>query len=138
MCILSPILSLHFKLFYRCLSGKESACQCRRHGFNPWVGKIPWRRKWQPPPVFLLRKSHGQKSLACYSRQGRKTVRHNSVTKQQQNIFYTLFFILLFNFLIKINGYDSTTEYRALPGIQLYEVAQLILLLVEIAFSMLL
>ena len=37
-------------------SGKESACQCRRHkkyGFDPWVGKIPWRRKWQPTPVFL-------------------------------------------------------------------------------------
>ena len=30
------------------LHGKESACQCRRHGFNPWVGKIPWNRKWQP------------------------------------------------------------------------------------------
>ena len=38
------------------LSGKEPACQCRRHrrcGFHPWVGKIPWRRKWQPPPVLL-------------------------------------------------------------------------------------
>ena len=38
------------------LSGKESACQCRRcrrHGFDPWVEKIPWRRKWQPTPVFL-------------------------------------------------------------------------------------
>ena len=34
------------------LSGKESACQCRRHGFDPWVRKIPWRRKWQPTPVF--------------------------------------------------------------------------------------
>jgi len=34
-------------------SGKESACQCRRCGFDPWVGKIPWRRKWQPTPVFL-------------------------------------------------------------------------------------
>ena len=37
-------------------SGKESACQCQRHkrpGFNPWVGKIPWSRKWQPTPVFL-------------------------------------------------------------------------------------
>ena len=33
--------------------GKESACQCRRHRFNPWVGKIPWRRKWQPTLVFL-------------------------------------------------------------------------------------
>ena len=37
----------------RCLSGKECTCQCRRTRFDPWVGKIPWRRKWQPTPVFL-------------------------------------------------------------------------------------
>ena len=36
----------------RWLSGKASTCQCRRHGFNPWIGKIPWRRKWQPTPLF--------------------------------------------------------------------------------------
>ena len=36
------------------LSSKESACQCRRHRFNPWVRKIPWRRKWQHTPVFFL------------------------------------------------------------------------------------
>ena len=35
--------------------------------FNPWVGKILWRRKWQPTPVFLPRESHGQRSLAGYS-----------------------------------------------------------------------
>ena len=43
------------------------ACQCRRrrrHGFDPSVRKIPWRRKWQPTPVFLPGKSHGQRSLA--------------------------------------------------------------------------
>ena len=37
-------------------SGKEPTCQCRRHkrrGFDPWVKKIPWRRAWQPTPVFL-------------------------------------------------------------------------------------
>ena len=39
----------------RKLSGRESACQCRRHGFNPWVRKRPWRRKWQPTAVFSLR-----------------------------------------------------------------------------------
>ena len=49
------------------LSGKEPACQCRRCGFSPWVGKIPWRRKWQPTPVFLPEKSHGQRSLVGYS-----------------------------------------------------------------------
>ena len=43
--------------------GKESACQCRRHRFDPWVRKIPWRRKWQPTPVFLSGKSHAQRSL---------------------------------------------------------------------------
>ena len=42
---------------------KEICLQCRRHGFNPCVGKIPWRRKWQPTPIFLPEKSHGQRSL---------------------------------------------------------------------------
>ena len=48
------------------MAGKESACQCRIHGFDPWVRKIPWRRKWQPTPVFLPGKSHGQRSLVGY------------------------------------------------------------------------
>ena len=56
-------------------SGKESACQRRRHkrhSFNPWLRKIPWRRKGQPTPVFLPGKSHGQRSLLDYSPWGRK------------------------------------------------------------------
>ena len=52
------------------LSGKESACQCRRCGFNPWVWKIPWSRKWQPTPVFLPGKFHGQRSLVDCSPPG--------------------------------------------------------------------
>ena len=48
-----------FKGLLWCLSGKESTCQCKRLRFDPWVRKIPWRRKWQPTPVFLPRKSHG-------------------------------------------------------------------------------
>ena len=40
--------------------------QCRRCEFNPWVGKIPWRRKWQHTPVFLPKNSHGQRSLEGY------------------------------------------------------------------------
>ena len=43
--------------------------RCR---FEPWVGKIPWRRKWQPTPVFLPEKSHRQRSLAGYSPWGGK------------------------------------------------------------------
>ena len=43
-----------------------------RHGFDPWVGKIRWSRKWQPTTVFLPGKFHGQRSLAGYSPWGRK------------------------------------------------------------------
>ena len=46
--------------------------QCVRPGFDPWVGKIPWRRAWLPVPVFLPGESHGQRSLAGYSPRGRK------------------------------------------------------------------
>ena len=51
---------------------KESACQCRRPGFNLWVRKITWRRKWQPSSVFLPGKSHGQRHLVGYSPWGHK------------------------------------------------------------------
>ena len=52
------------------LSGKEPICQCRICRFIPSVGKIPWRRNWQPTPVFLSGKPHGQRSLAGYSPPG--------------------------------------------------------------------
>ena len=55
-------------------SGKETVSQDQRHkrqGFNPWVGKIPWRT-WQPTPVFLPGESCGQRSLVGYSPQGCK------------------------------------------------------------------
>ena len=59
--------------------GKVPACQYRSHrrrGFHPWVGKIPWERKWQPAPVFLPAESPGQRSLAGYSPWCRR-VRHD-------------------------------------------------------------
>ena len=46
--------------------------QCGRPGFDSWVGKIPWRRKWQPTPALLPGKSHGRRSLIGYSPWGRK------------------------------------------------------------------
>ena len=55
--------------------------KCRRPRFDPWVRKIPWRREWQPTPVFLSRKSHGQRSLVGYSPWGSKRVGHNQATK---------------------------------------------------------
>ena len=56
-------------------SGKQPTCQCRRckrHGFNPWVGKITWRTVWQSTPVFLPWEFHGQRNLTGYSPQGCK------------------------------------------------------------------
>ena len=67
------VLASFFWALPRWLSRKESACQCKRHGFDPWVRKIPWRRKWQPTPVFLPGKSHGQRSLVGYSSWGAKS-----------------------------------------------------------------
>ena len=65
------------------LSGKESTCQCRRCGFDPWLRKIPWKRKGQPTPLCLPGKSHGQRSLGGYSPWVCKRVERYSVTKQQ-------------------------------------------------------
>ena len=65
-------------------SGKEFTCQCKRWGLDPWVGKISWSRNWQPIPVFLPGKSHGQRRLAGYSPWDRRV------------------------------GHDWATEYRAL------------------------
>ena len=63
---------------------KKRSMQCRRHGFDPWVRKIPWRRKSQLTPVFLPEKSDGQRNLAGYSSWDHKRVGHDLVTKQQQ------------------------------------------------------
>ena len=75
-----------------CLHGsasKRTRPQCRRHErqrLDPWVGKIPWRRKGQPTPVFLPEKSHGQRNLAGYSPKG-CIVRHGWGIQQQQLIW---------------------------------------------------
>ena len=52
--------------------GKASCLQCRRPGFNPRVGKIPWGKEWQSTPILLPGESHGQRSLVGYSPWGRK------------------------------------------------------------------
>ena len=62
------------------LGGKESACQRRRCRFNPWIGKIPWRRKWKPTPVFLPWECNGQRSLAGYNPRGCKESATTEVT----------------------------------------------------------
>ena len=86
LCIVFCILSLgvwHQRLPWW-LSGNEPACQCRRCPFDPWVRNVPWRRKWQPTPVFLPGESHGQRSLVGCSPWGCKRIRLDLATKQQQ------------------------------------------------------
>ena len=73
------------------LSGKESTCQYRRYRrcrFDPWIGKIPWKRKCLPTPVYLPGKSHGQRSLAGYSPRGRKELNtaERLITQQANNL----------------------------------------------------
>ena len=64
--------AMHFSLSLWWLNGKESACQCKRQGFDLQIRKIPWRRKWQPAPVFMPGECNGQRSLAGYSPQDHK------------------------------------------------------------------
>ena len=64
--------------------GKKPACQCRshrRHRFDPWVWKIPWRRAWKPTPVFWSGESHGQRSLEGYNPWGFKGSDTTEVTE---------------------------------------------------------
>jgi len=74
-------------------SGKESACQCwrcRRCRFDPWMIKIPWRRKWQPTPVFLSGKFHRQRSLEGYSLWGFKELDMTEHTHTNPNRSYLI------------------------------------------------
>ena len=68
-------------------SGKESTCNAGDVNdamFDPWVGKIPWKRAWQPTSVFLSGESHGQRSLADYCPYSRKGSDTTEATQQAQ------------------------------------------------------
>ena len=69
--------------------------QCKKPRFDPWVRKIPWRRKWQPTPVSLPGKSHGQRSLAGYSPWGHKqldTTERLTLKHMHTQIYAYIFF----------------------------------------------
>ena len=66
------ICSSAYMRLHKGLRGYRIRLQCRRYGFDPWVGKIPWRRAWQPTPVFFPGEPHGQRSLVGYSPWGYK------------------------------------------------------------------
>ena len=73
-------------------SGKEPICQCRRHKrhrFNPQVRKIPWRRAWQPTPIFLPGESYGQRNLVGYSLQDCKASDTTEATQHTSMLPFT-------------------------------------------------
>ena len=73
--------------------------QCGRPGFDPWVGKILWRRVWLPTPVFLPRKSHGQRNLEGYSAWGCKESDMTERLAQDRDILAVHVCVRLFGLL---------------------------------------
>ena len=101
------------------LSDKASACQCRRGRSHPWIGKIPCRRKWQPTPVFLRGKSHGQRSLAGYTVHGvakKLDTTYQLNNKHNPYLFDVLLLHLVLNFIRHFPAWDSSAGVEREPG----------------------
>ena len=105
-------VALYSKGLPWCLSGRESACQCRRHRFGPWVRKTPWRKKWQPTLIFLPGKSHGQRSLVGYSPWGR--IESDATEWLNNNGMGMLFFIHVLWTVREVNDV-SIRNQRIIP-----------------------
>ena len=84
-----------------------------RPGFDLWVGKIPWRRKWQPTPVLLPGKSHGQRSLVGYGPWGHK---ESDTTKRLHFWACLVFFHDSIEFMRFWQDITEVTEVRGFPG----------------------
>ena len=120
------IFSLSFSFSHTCLNIqnprfpggsiiKESACNAGDLGFHLWVGKVPWRRAWQPTPVFLPGEPPGQRSRACCGPQGRKESDTTALLTQHK---YALslararyFFVYLFTFLFLPESWVPSTGF---------------------------
>ena len=89
-------------------NGKEFACQCRRGGFDPWVGKISWRSAWQPTPVFLPAEFHGQRSLAGYRPWGHKEL--DRTVHACSLLLLSLLFVLNFVWQKVKESYNSVSD----------------------------
>ena len=96
---------MYITLFPGGASGKESACQwrrCKRCDLNPWVGKIPWRRKWQPTPVFLPGKFHRQRNLAGYSLWGHKELDTHTHTHTHSYLIVGSLYLLIPSLILSV------------------------------------
>ena len=90
--------------------------QYRRHGFDPWVGKIPWRKKWHPTPGFLPRKFHGQRSLEGYSPWGLKA-EHVPLSIRVSTMYMFLF----------LSGVHEYLRILAMLPLQLWRIFKLLM-----------
>ena len=103
---ISICLSIYISIYLYCYlgfpsgaSGKESACQFRRHKrceFDPWVGNIPWRMAWQLTSVILPGESHGQKSLVGYSSKCRTWLKRLSMHAHIYLSIYVSIFLSIY------------------------------------------
>ena len=92
--------------------------RCKRHGFNCWVRKIPWRKAWQPTPVFLPGESHGQRSLWTTVHRVTKSQRRLKQLSIAQHLFtnilykYNIYFVHLFLHMkrVTINYFSPCSE----------------------------
>ena len=99
-CLL--VSTIHIIGLPRWQNGKESACQCGRHRFDPWMGKSPCRRKWQPTQVFLPRESCGQRNLVGHKDKGMTkllSTHMHSCNCSFENVFFFLWLFLKFPFI---------------------------------------
>ena len=107
-------------LYHGFLGGTSDKEQ--RHGFNPWVRKIPWRRKGQPTPVFLPGELRGQRSLAGYNPWGCKELdttewlSYTNTHTRVHHLIHTKFFAFLFCLLVRLLlSFMSVTAPQWLP-----------------------
>ena len=100
----------------------------RRCRFDPWVGKIPWRREWQPTP-FLPGKSHGQRSLVGFSPQGGKELdttgrlNDNSTHMQHPWLFHVIFlskFYFILSYFLEAQDYQGSPAFAILKYLKWY------------------
>ena len=105
---------------------KVSCLQCGRPGFDPWVRKILWRREWQPTPVLLPGKSHGQSSIVGYSPQGHKEL---DTTERVHFLSFT-FFIPVLLYSVPLTPCQTTVDPNLpleTPGLSQASLAQSLL-----------
>ena len=95
--------SLWFRWYRICL-------RCRRHEFNPWVGKMHWRREWRLLPVFLPREFHRQRSLVGYSPWGRRVRQHWATNTSLCYIRYRIFSLSEEQWFLRNKQYNLFSE----------------------------